>query len=272
MEGDSAVNNSVDTVEDDLSLLESFDDSPLEALALIVQQESKWVENALGQIVRIGHNAALHSIRAGTALLQAETRVGRASFEQWIRDECGIGLDHATSYMRIAHYREEVREWLAGGGDGTWDGVRNAVRGLPPFRPAHVGQYAEGRETAIRLHQEGLSYKAIAVVCGVSATTVAGWVDPEARRKHNAWSSSYQKRLRAGRRALAAQELAAEIKNRGGSAAEAYVLIRKCALALDAATASVTDSDEREAFRSAVAAAHKVEDCIVKALRLERRS
>lgn len=235
-------------------------DSTLADLASSINGEHQLVIAKLRQSLE-------HAITCGALLLDARRLVPAGQWEAWIRDNLECGKWTVTAYSRLAIHRDEL---LIPNGPITIDaGLRYLKElGVPP-RPNPLILDVDVKQLR-RLRSEGMSFQKIGEVMGVSRKTVMKRLDPSYHKKWNEQQSRSRRRTERARALLAAKERDAAVKRHGGSAAEAYALLRRCALVLDGAIADSNDFQESEAMRLALAATHKAEDEIVRALRIER--
>lgn len=244
----------------------------LDELAGVANAEHLALKGAEDRIRAAVSEGVLHAIRAGEALLAAQDLVPDGEWQRWV--DANVRFHYATvsKYQRIAFYRVEVERWMAdpqskGSAIDAW----KSLRGLPPMRSAKTIEPTVREEIAI-LAGTGLSNREIARVVGVSDVTVRIHTDPEYAKLRQRQARAAGRRRKAAKSALDRQEIAAEIKRKGGSLAVAYEHIRKLALALDAAMVETDEADERAEIREARSKVHLIDDAIVRASKLGRRT
>lgn len=211
-----------------------------------------------------------HAIVCGEALLQAQARVPDGKWGVWCQENVAeIDFTTVTRFCRLATYRAQIEQ-------GEFSTIRQAMGYLRtlsipprPTGPKRVLVKLDVDE-ARKLHKQGMSYVHIGEVFGVSHQHVALQLDPERRKRKKALDRQRAKERRAQRDALIAQERHEAVRKRGGSASDAYALLRRAALAIDKAISETEDVSERTKLTAALGLAHKAEDEIVRALRLER--
>lgn len=234
---------------------------------------SVWATRAKDEYRLAGESAVSaveHAILCGEALLQAQTRVPAGGWGAWCRENVPeIEFTTVTKFCRLATYRQQIET----GEFSTIDQAMGYLRTLAipprPTGPKRVPTKLDLDE-ARKLRKQGMSFVHIGEVFGVSHQHVALYLDPERRKAKKAADRERAKERRAQRDALVAQQRHEAVRRRGGSASEAYALLRRAALAIDKAITETEDASERTKLTAALGFTHKAEDEIVRALRLER--
>lgn len=244
----------------------------LEELASRAVSEHEQIERTIARIVRVveeGLSIGLrHAISAGEALLEAQTRVEPGLWTDWVHQHVTFDYTTCVKYMRFARYKDQL---IAAGNVSTATAM-TVLRGMPALVAPYEASRRfspEVRDEARRMHAQGATHTEIIDLLGISGTTVRRYVDPEYDRKNREASRRAKARRVAARRALKKAEEAAAAKKVGGSIAEAYALVRRCAGELDSALA-VVGPPLRSSLRSALQEIHQAEDLIVQALKLSR--
>lgn len=215
-------------------------------------------------------SAVEHAIACGEALLQAQAGVPDGKWGKWCAENVPeINFTTVTKFCRLAAHKDQI----AAGEFTTIDRAMNYLHQLAiPARPTgpkrRVAKIDVGE--ARKLRDLGMSYVDIGDVLGVSHQCVALHLDPERRKRKKANERRRAQELRAAREALAARQRDQAVRKTGGLPADAYALLRKCALTIDKAIGATEDSAERTKLTAALGYVHKAEDEIVRALRLER--
>lgn len=151
--------------------------STLDVLAATANREHRLV-------VQSGHAIVEHAILAGEALLEAKVLVGRGGWTRWLAEAFEQSPKTANDYMRIARYKEFVRE-------SRPDGLNAATRLLREHevaRPRDVHN-DDVRDQAATLSYQGVPRRDIAALLGTSPEQVTYLLNP----------ASYEKRLRTNR-------------------------------------------------------------------------
>lgn len=240
----------------------------LDQLAAIANEAHDRVEVALGNLRDIFKGSCIDAMSAGDALLRAKSLVPEGQWLQWVAANLHYSNITASHYMRIAFYRDEVEQWMAEGGNGTIVGARSILAELPKV----YGKKAMMKDTAKELHNSGYTIAQIARDLDCSWATAKGWVDDQFEKRKLARQISALRRKREAERALAQQELARAVRKVGGKPDQAFSMLREKLIPLvDGMLGEETDPEARQALREALAAAHRCEDQIVRALRLARR-
>lgn len=239
----------------------------LDDLATVANAEHCKVDRAVVDARAAMSSGVVHGIYAGEALLEARRRVEEGDWARWLEANVQFSAAAAQIYMRLAWYRDrlDVAE--------TPLTVLSAVAYLKGLPAPHLGHKPGWMKTeALRLKIRGLNFTQIAEVLGVTPITAHRWVDPRYDKQVQIQKNRQRAARLKAQQASERERTAAAVKAKGGPAAEAYALVRRCAAQLDIALADSSGSDERLALRMALAAAHKVDDAIVVALGLGRRS
>lgn len=238
----------------------------LEELAAIANAENDMAEVAIGSLRDVFRTAAYHAIRAGEALLKAKDLVEPGAWINWQTDNLTFARSTANRYMRIAAYRDDIDIWLADGGNGTIQGAWKFLMPMPGLHAKNVKR-PDLQAEAIRLHKQGMTVQSVAQSLGVGWVTVKEWVDPAYSKARSASRRQRRAERKEAEKVLAQKERERAVRQRGGSAADAYALLRRALQRLDVALADAVGDEEREQLRSAMAYAHKAEDEIVRAIR-----
>lgn len=234
----------------------------LDELATTINQEHRLVLADLGSVTA-------HAVTCGLELIEVQRRLPYGQWEKWKVEHLDMADDTAGVYMRLAEFRH-----LIGPGDSITE-ARRIISALAPGRisrrgPGHANVYGGDFEKDVRrLRDQGLSIRKIASLVNAAPSTVRFRLDGEYRKRVNAQTLQRKRQRKELHAALRRQRQDEAVKARGGPPAEAYSLIRKCLQILDRELANAESPEERGAWRSALAAAHQVEDGIVAALKLE---
>lgn len=215
--------------------------------------EHEAVEHHLG--------AALdHAIAAGEALLQAQAQVPTGSWLAWLDANFPGSQVTAYYYMRIAHYRELVRELP------SVSAAMSRLRGMPAIRSAGWHSYDEQlRDASVRLYQDGMRVPDIARTWGVSGDTVRSWVDPAWRRRKQRELARRREAAKLLRDRERRESIDRLMRRQGGAVGNAYSHVRRALNQLDRARPRA--QVERDAVRAAMSALHQAEDALVAASR-----
>lgn len=218
-------------------------------------------------------NALQHAILCGEALIAARDTVPDGEWLRWVSDNLHISTGALHRYVRIATYKEQLLT-----ADRQPKSINAAISYLKEVGAPAAGTGKNGRkptfdvEEAKRLRKQGLTFTEIGPLLGVSDVAVWRQLTPGAARKTVERTNRYARQRRAERKALQQKKRDEAVARTGGTAAEAYALLRRCAATLDRSLIATTNGDERKALRDALAYTHKAEDAIVSALQLERRA
>lgn len=239
-------------------------------LALVKREGRSPVRRSLADWAEIAnreHAAALdaassavgHAIRAGVALNEAREQIRHGEWARWLAENCpAYPYQTAVIYMRVARYATVTHDAVT---------LREAIaltRGLGRV----ISHPPALMEEAKRLKGEGISSPEIARRLDVDVKTVRRWVDPNARKRQKAAQLARSQRWHASQQALRQRERDAAIKKIGGSAAEAYSLLRRCLQTVDRALHDADERDAKIALGSAIASLHRAEDEIARALKV----
>lgn len=224
----------------------------LDELAEVINREHRHVARVVAAGVE-------HAICAGEALIEAREQVPAGQWYQWIADNTEIVPVTARMYVRIARYRNIV---LPAQPRSIADAYR-LVRGQ--------GQIAssvkeELRAEAKRLATEGVPYRQIAAQIGVSDSTVGTWCNPSRRRDKRQRERDKKRATRAAFRALRRERRDKAVRDRGGSVASAYSLIRKTLQEVERAKNDETNKEARRSLSTAMTHLYGAEDMVVKAV------
>jgi hypothetical protein len=94
---------------------------PLEELADQIRERHKVVRAALA-------NALAAALDAGDALIEAQTRVPKGKWQQWLQKNCFLGLSTAKLYMRFARGRGRIEHEIERAGDLSIRAVRKLLK------------------------------------------------------------------------------------------------------------------------------------------------
>lgn len=215
-------------------------------------------------------NAVEHAIACGDILLAAQVQVPPGRWGAWCRANVpDINDTTVTKFCRLAAHKEAIAT-------GQFTTIAQALGylyelGTPPRPSGPLRTYRSfDHDEARRLHAQGLDYKGISEVLGVSDQTISLHLNPERLQEKKAYQKRYSRRLRDARAAQAREERDRSVRASGGLPAEAYALLRRTALVIDKAIGQAEDATERTKLVAALGFVHKAEDEIVRALRLER--
>ena len=234
----------------------------LEQLAQAANDQHQAVAGAASQLLK-------HAIWAGQALIEAKARVPLGEWEGWAAENIQFSPSAMAVYMRLATYRDEV---LAGGYAGI-NAAMTALRGKPRADNGKVMRKPDWmRDEVQRLHEAGLTNKAISELVDVSEITIGRWLNPDVRARAAASAKKRNERLRLARIALQQKERDRVVKQHGGAVAEAYALIRRAAQQLDRAQDEEINREIAGQIRSALGKVHAAEDEIVRTLKGPSRS
>ena len=214
--------------------------------------------------------AVEHALSCGAILLAVQSEVPAGKWGAWCEANVPeISLTTVTKFCRLAAYRNQIEV----GDFPTIDRAMAYLRTLDiPRRPSGARRQPRKIDVdeAKRLHRQGLTYVQIAEVFEVSDVTVAMHLDPKRRAAMQARERAAKRKRIAAKQALMAAERDEAVRRRGGTAAEAYAMLRKTALVIDRAISESADAGERSRLTAALGFCHKSEDEIVAALRIER--
>jgi ribosomal protein L20 len=219
-------------------------------------------------------DALQHAILCGQALIEARATVPDGEWLRWVDDNLDISAAAIHRFVRIATYRDHLLQ-----ADQRPKSINAAISYLRDVGAPAVGSGRKGLngrrptfdvDEAKRLRGQGMTFVDIGEALGVSDVAVWRQLTPGATRQAMSYTARARKKRRAERRALVEKERADAVARVGGSASDAYALLRRCAIALDRAIADSAAESEVSALRDALAFTHKAEDAIVVALRLER--
>lgn len=235
---------------------------PAESLSDLIERanrEHQLVEESLGE-------ALDHVIKCGEALLEARNNhVAFKGWNAWADENFKAGSTVASFYMRIAEYRDLVRDLP------NVTQAMKRLQGMPALRrPGYRGYGEEIREEARTLFAAGMSKAEVARTLGINTGTVSNWVDPEMLRRHRERVREQSRKRREERRLKKqeAEKRAAEREARrvGGALAEAYSLVHKLDAPLALAAREATDPEAKTALEEAVKFQHMVLYRVVRAL------
>lgn len=213
-----------------------------------------------------------HAILCGEALIEARDAVPEGQWLRWVDENLNLSTGTLHRYIRVATYKDHLLQ-----AERRPASINAAIGYLKAIEVPAASTGRNGRhpsfdvEEAKRLRAQGLTFTEIGPMLGVSDVAVWRQLTPGANRKAIAQANKWKKKRLAERKALEQAQRDKAVAKAGGAPAEAYALLRRCAVALDQALAEAANDDERKALRDALAFTHKGEDAIVLALRLERQ-
>ncbi len=226
------------------------------------------------QVYAAALDALTHAILCGEALQKAREAVPDGEWTRWVDQNLDITDNQAFRYLRIAHYRDVLlsAEHRPQSVRAALDYLReNNMPRLDTSNRRNGGRYPTfDVDEARRLHSQGMSFGQIGQLLGISSQAVWLQLAPGARDKRAKSRRRRWELNKAQRKALVDAERAKAVARVGGSVADAYALLRKCAIALDRAITTTSTTAEVDALRDALAFTHRAEDQIVAALKLER--
>lgn len=233
--------------------------------SLDVLAKTVWEEHELA--LQNMQAALQHAINAGEALLEAKEEVERdtpGAWGEWVKAEAGISTAAAGRYMRIAHYKHELPDWVGSIGE-----ARKALAGLPridtrsgPRVSAHI------RYEAKHMLDMGERYEKIAEDLGVSWETVKRWDDPQfEEKKKSQWRDKNRKRKEAEEE-LERKRRQQAAKRAGGNVSKSYSSVRKAAYYLDLATSEANNREAAAKLREALDSVYMSEDAIQEAIKV----
>lgn len=207
-----------------------------------------------------------HAIACGEALIEGRDECEPGTFHSWLEAHTTLSVSQATSYIRIAYYRDLLSSDLS---------VSAAVQrlvGLPSVLrhderdPTH--EYL--RNEVQSLHDAGRTRNEIARILGISVELVATKLltPEEVDSKRDAQMERIRNRTKdaAERRLLqVAAEEDARMKSVGGGVYEAYHLVLKYCAGLDKLARNGADVSIRSAAEDALAHAYRSKDAILRA-------
>lgn len=213
-----------------------------------------------------------HAIRCGEALIEAREIVPDGEWTRWVEANLSIATGTMHRYIRVATYKQHLLD-----ADKKPASINAAIGYLKAIGAPAASTGRNGRSPtfdvaeAKRLRKQGMTYEQIGELLGVSDVAIWRQLTPGATKRAIAISNRNRKRRRLEREAFEQTQRDKRVARAGGAAAEAYALLRRCAAALDQALSDAKDDEERKTLRDALAHAHRAEDSIVLALRLERQ-
>jgi len=248
------------------------------AVSAIVAEQGVSLED-LAATINSEHNLAYratldaltHAILCGEALIEARTNVPDGEWLRWVADNLHIGSGALHRYVRLATYKHHLLT-----AEHEPKSINAAIGYLRQIDAPASSTGRTGRkpsfdvDEAKRLRKQGLNFTQIGEALGVSDVAVWRQLTPGATAQAMRYTARARKQRRAAAKALAQQQRADAVARTAGNPAEAYALLRRCAVTLDRAILDTTDSDEIAQLREALHHTHKAEDAIVRALRLER--
>jgi hypothetical protein len=214
--------------------------------------------------------AVAHAIACGDALLAAQAQVPEGKWGAWCRENVPeIDPSRVTKLCRLAAHKDVI----IAGNFATIERAMAYMRSLSiPPRPSgpRRGKRQFDRDEAKRLHNAGVDYKTIGEMLGVSDQTVSLVLNPARSRKKAEYQKRYLRERQAAAKAKEREDRDRAVRLTKGLPAEAYALLRQCALVVDKAIGESADASSRANLRAALGFVHKAEDEIVRALKLER--
>lgn len=214
--------------------------------------------------------AVAHAIACGEVLLEAQAQVPEGKWGVWCRANVSeISDTTITKFCRLAMHKDAITV-------GEFPTIERAMAylralGMPP-RPSgpRRGTRTFDRDEARRLHKNGLDYKAIGELLGVSDQTVSLCLNPDRLRQKIAYNRRYSRDRTLALKAKEREDRDKAVRLTKGLPAEAYALLRRCALVMDKAVGEAEDKAARAKLVAALGFVHKAEDEIVRALKLDR--
>lgn len=218
-------------------------------------------------------NSALeHAILAGEALDAAREMLPSGEWEDWVVSNTSISPQTARRYIRIAIYKSHLPTSEPLSPTRAWA----HLRGLPATADRNRASRADPEvlDEVDRLAKTEASVGEIAQAVGLSWDTVKERIDPEYRRRRKRDQRRQQKRRRAAATALREKEERQErdrlAKQVGGEQFKAYGKLRESITFLDRAIDGCPNPEQRAALREALSHAHRAEDEITKANKIDR--
>ena len=215
---------------------------------------------------------SFQGMQCGAALIEARAQVEDGGWYRWLDENVTFTAWTAAQYMRVAHHRDAL---FAAGRVFSLPTATEYLRSIGASAPHdHIFTMKadERKAEARRLRKEGVTQDEIAEFFDVSRATVRRWVDPVVEKRDRQKRERDRKVSRAARKALREKEERADrdrlAKSAGGAVSKAYALVRRTGIELDTAMQEASGGAERDALRSAMAAVHRAEDEIVRALRV----
>jgi hypothetical protein len=217
-------------------------------------------------------NVGVHrAVRLGEILNAAKVAVPVGDWNRWLA-ATGIPAGTARPYMWLSRRAHVLPPGVA----MSIPDAMAYLRGIPELKALDItaspwSKTDEQQAEARRLHAEGASIRSIAEAIGASWGVVKGWIDEDYAKKTKRRARRNSARTREAHALLARKEQDAAVRRAGGSAAEAYALLRRCAKALETAVSEAEDDESKDTLRAAERAIVRVEFEILKALKIERR-
>lgn len=225
------------------------------------------------EVLKAERSMLTFALEAGVWLNRARPLIPLGNLERWVLANCDFTFAAAARYMRLDHFRELIPPEAISMGEAL-DALKNAnakrpnvgARRLPPLTDDELKEVCA-------MKAAGASWPAIGKSFGRDHQAIRYAVDKEWREKQAALKKSSNARRRAAEKALKDQERSAAVKRHGGQAANAYALIRKAAVALDAAVNEhQSDPDAKGLLQRALGYVYKAEEEVVFAIRADRRT
>lgn len=212
-----------------------------------------------------GASMVQHAIRCGEALLAAKDLCEPGEWAGWLSDNFDASYTWATTFMRIAHYKDRL-DGVSGIGD-----ARVVLKGLPsivdPGAPqaGHFQGYGDDVRDAIKeLRDAGMSFNKIGVELGIHPTTASRLFNPEREEKVRKDMRRYQAKLYAAKKALKEQEKAQTIKKalvkEGQAFNEVYAMLTRMEDLLGQARSETEDREKRCAISEMHGLRNKMRD------------
>lgn len=199
-----------------------------------------------------GRRHLLHAMEAGEALTAARDLIARGGWERWLDEHFAASRKTARLYMRMAACRDMLEA-------ADIDSISEAATLIAGAQSPREQRKAHG----VDLLERGWSINDVASFLDVDRTTVQSWRSPTrqaAIRRRNA-------RARRTRALTEREERASAAKAAGGSAAEAYSLIRRALQQAQRAHDDASTREERAALTDCLHALQEAEYAIGSALR-----
>jgi predicted transcriptional regulator len=225
----------------------------------------------LTELANIEHEATIgllkdslvHAIGVGDILNEIHTRIPWGEWVGWLEENFSGSHGTAALYRRIAWYATDVQE----SGTST---IADAIAYLQLHNlnvPRMGNREATTVKEARKLMEKGLSGRAAARELGISNNKLRWWMGL-GKKSASSSKKEYLRKKREEKKVKQQIERDELARQRGGSVAEVYSLIRKAAQQLDAASLLPGQSAEAKgSLTAAIRLLYKVEDHVVEALR-----
>lgn len=237
-------------------------DAPLslDDLAATANREHLLCEN-------MARTTLTHALAAGAALTAARALVEPGEWQRWLATNFTGHIDVARNYIRLHVHRDKIPP-----GAGI-DAARKALAGMAPSQPLGSGPRRvtdEQLEIARSLAAQDVPTAQIARHLGKPQSTVAYWVDADARTKAADRARLDRQKREKEREALAKVErdkaVRKAVRKAGAALGEAYSMSARMAKVLAQAEAEATTDEARAALADATGHYHRMSDAITRAL------